>query len=688
MPHGVAQDLGRPPTVADRLRGARQRGFVGRRAELELFRDALRAPEPPFTVLWIHGPGGVGKTALLGALAEAAGDGDREPLRVDLRAIEPTPPAFLAEVGGALAGADRPVLLLDTFEVAGRLEDWLREEFLPGLPAGALLVVASRDGPAEAWRRDPGWRDLLRVISLRNLPPDDARAFLHGAGVPERLHDQVLELTHGHPLALSLLLDVLAQDGAAAPGTLDAVPDVVGRLVASFLARVPSARHRRALEIAAHARATTGPLLRSAFSDTEGDALFGWLRELSFIECGPHGLFPHDLAREVIDADLRWRDPTAYAEVHAAVRCDVIDRVTTATGRDQQRALADLMFLHRGNPSTPAFWDWDSLGHVYADALRPGDREAVLAMVERHEGPESAALAAHWLDAQPSAFAPFREHGPAPVGFIAQLALHDADEAAIARDPAARAALAHAHRHAPPRPGEEVLLARFAMDRDAYQAPSRSLNVVTTRTTQEWVSRPRLAWYYLSFADPDAMAPMMHYIDFQRVPEADFEVGGHTYATFARDWRRDGGARWLEMMGGRELHGDPGDLAPEPAAPPALALSQPEFARAVRRALRDLHRPDDLAANPLARSRMVRACEEDAPGDGLCALVEEAIASLRADPRDAKLARALERTYVRPAPTQEAAAEVLGLPFSTYRGHLTRGVEHVVDRLWQRELYG
>ena len=69
-------------------------------------------------------------------------------------------------------------------------------------------------------------------------------------------------------------------------------------------------------------------------------------------------------------------------------------------------------------------------------------------------------------------------------------------------------------------------------------------------------------------------------------------------------------------------------------------------------------------------------------------LLEQAVGALRADPRDAKLARALERTYLRPAPTQEAAAEVLGLPFSTYRRHLTRGVDRVVDWLWHRELYG
>ncbi len=65
--------------------------------------------------------------------------------------------------------------------------------------------------------------------------------------------------------------------------------------------------------------------------------------------------------------------------------------------------------------------------------------------------------------------------------------------------------------------------------------------------------------------------------------------------------------------------------------------------------------------------------------------MEEAVNSLAGDPRDAE-ARA--RAHPRPAPTQEAAAEVLGLPFGTYRRHLTRGVERVVEWLWQRELYG
>jgi hypothetical protein len=417
--------------------------------------------------------------------------------------------------------------------------------------------------------------------------------------------------------------------------------------------------------------------------------LFSWLRGLSFMEHGTYGLFPHDLAREVIDADLRWRDPAAYREVHLRVRRHIVEQVWGSEGRERGRALADLIFLHRGNPAAAALWDWKSLGEVYADGLRDGDVEAVVRLVDRYEGADSAAIAAHWLERQPGGFHVFRGRGPELLGFVAQIALHEAGEDEIARDPAARAVRAHAQRHAPPRPGDEVLLARFLVDRDAYQAPSRSFNVATMRSLQEWLGRERLSWYYIVAADPEAMAPLMDYIHFDRAPDADFEVGGHDYGVFARDWRRVGGVEWLERMAKRELGDDAVVSDTERENGPTLALSQPEFADAVRQALRDLHRPDALAANPLAGARLVRERGGESPApEALRELLVEAVDALRDDPRDDKLVRALECTYVRPAPTQEAAAELLGLPFSTYRGHLTRGLQRVVDWLWQRELYG
>ena len=681
-------DVSTVRTVEDRLRGARRAGFVGRAAELELFRSAIDAPEPPFSVLWIQGPGGVGKTSLLTALAEAAEAHGRAPVRLDLRRVEPSPPAFLAELervaGGALERWERPVLLLDTFEAASALEGWLRESFLPGLPAGAVVVIASRGRPGEDWRRDPGWRDLLRVLALRNLDPDEARELLARADVPAAAGERLAAITYGHPLALSLLLDVRAQD--VDPVALDDVPDIVAALVTGFLAGVPSPQHRRTLEIVAHARMTTGGLLRRILGEPDGSAMLGWLRGLSFIESGAEGVFPHDLARDVIDADLRWRDPGAYREVHRAVRADVVERLTNSTGRAQQRALADLMYLHRGNPAAAALWDWGSLGSAYADAARPEDEDGVAALVERHEGPESAALARHWLRRRPTDFAIVRGADPEPLGMVALLMLQETTEADRAVDPLARTAWAHAHAHTPPRPGDEVMLGRFLVDRDAYQAPSPTLNLTTMVSTREWLRRPRLSWGYIACADADAFGPLMAYVGFARAEDADAEVGGRRIAVFARDWRREGPFAWLERMGERELGGD-GPPGP-PATAPELALSRPAFAGAVRDAMRDLRRPAALARNPLVRTRVAGAPPGADPSECLRALLEEAVAAATADPRDAKLARALDRTYLRPAPTQEAAAELLGLPFSTYRGHLTRGLDRVTDLLWERELYG
>jgi hypothetical protein len=70
----------------------------------------------------------------------------------------------------------------------------------------------------------------------------------------------------------------------------------------------------------------------------------------------------------------------------------------------------------------------------------------------------------------------------------------------------------------------------------------------------------------------------------------------------------------------------------------------------------------------------------------LQSLVKEAAESLESSPRDAKCYRAVYHTYLNPAPTQEQAAELLDLPFSTFRRHLKNGVTRVAEILWHREI--
>ena len=90
------------------------------------------------------------------------------------------------------------------------------------------------------------------------------------------------------------------------------------------------------------------------------------------------------------------------------------------------------------------------------------------------------------------------------------------------------------------------------------------------------------------------------------------------------------------------------------------------------------------------RTRLVRdrAKGQEPTAATLKTLLSAAVETLREHPRDDKLWRAVERTYLRPAATQERAAAALGLPFSTFRRHLTQGVDRVVSWLWDREVYG
>jgi hypothetical protein len=172
---------------------------------------------------------------------------------------------------------------------------------------------------------------------------------------------------------------------------------------------------------------------------------------------------------------------------------------------------------------------------------------------------------------------------------------------------------------------------------------------------------------------------------------ADFDVGGRHYAVFAHDWRIQPPLAWIEHRGLLEFSNDAASASAPPdqvLQAPLLVLSRPDFDEAVRLALRGFARPDALVTNPLLRSRLVAEHAGGAPNPAtLKALLREATAELRGNPKTEKLYRALACTYLEPAATQELAAERLGLPFNTYRYQLAAAIKRVTDLLWQRELH-
>lgn len=310
-PDGVVQTPSMParrsPATAlgHRLDLARERAFVGRGEQTAAFRTAL-AHERASTVLFLHGAGGTGKTALLRRFAHEAEDAGRRVVRTgwfDAARSTATLATELSRVAGPSSDvAPAPVLLIDDFDDWRPAEPWLREAFLPTLPLGTVVVLAGRTPPALEWTTDPGWQELLSVHELRDLSPEEARLLLDRRSVPRDEHAGLLAVTDGNPLALLVAIDV-HNAGRSDDDVRLAVAHVVLQRV---VGPVPTPAHRRALEACAASEPTTEASLGASDAAAE---LFQWLRSLPFVDLGPQGLYLRPFVREAVTTERRWRNP-------------------------------------------------------------------------------------------------------------------------------------------------------------------------------------------------------------------------------------------------------------------------------------------------------------------------------------------------------------------------------------------
>jgi len=723
--------------ISERLQSVRRGLFVGREAERSFFQAALASPEPPFFVLYTHGLGGVGKTALLRELVALCITQGIHCALVDGRNIEPSPQAFLSalalangltpanglDVGDSVVQflserEGRYVLFIDTYELLSPLDQWLRETFLPQLPDTGLVVLASRQPPSQGWHLDTGWQSLLRTLSLRNLSPQESQRYLLQRNVPREQHQVVLDFTHGHPLALSLVADLFAQHKLApqeshslwssvldVQGAIDTVQVLVEHLVREACGE----RHRAALEACALLHLTTESLLHemlqpetgqpSAHGSAHGQAetgqpssheLFGWLRSLSLMEVGPSGVFPHDMAREAIVADLRWRDPKWYAELHHRARRYYTARLQQTSGRQQQDVLFDYIFLHRSNTVVRPFLEWRENGKLSPSPADAKDIPQLVSLVQKHEGPESARIAAHWFKRQPEGALVIRAPNSSIAGFLCTISLQKATAEDLSLDPGANAASAYLSSHAPLRAGEEALHFRFWMAAETYQAVSPAQSLIFVKIVQQYFNTPNLALSFLPCADPEFWSPIFSYADGVALQEAQFEVGSRRYGTYSHDWRVVPPLAWLGQMADREIS-ESFDKASAPGrTEQMIVLSEPEFRAALQSALRHLLRPGELSQNPLLRSRLVMGrsgvATHATKAQVLREIIQAACQRVQQAPRTQKFYLPLYHTYLHPAANQEHAAELLDISLSTFRRHLKEGVSRVIQDLWEQEM--
>lgn len=697
------------PSIAALLSAARRRSFVGRDNEIRLFESLLKSPNPEYVLVHIHGPGGQGKTTLAKHLADICIEHGAHQLLIDAREIEPHPIAFLESVKTALGKAigstgnpdsnvfedlgrlsGRTVLFIDTFEKIAPLDDWIRVDFLPQLPSNVLTVITSRNAPGLSWTTDAGWRMLMRTVQLRNFTPSESETYLRQRNLPEDKIRPIIEFTHGHPLAISVVADIYEQypDKNFSP---DQSPDLIRTLLQLFVRQVPSPMHRAALEVCALVNLLTESLLADVMGVEDVSELFNWLCGLSFISIGKEGIYPHDIAREALCADLRWRHPDWYAELHNRIRHYYHRKLRETTGEGQRKVLFDLLYLHRLNAVVKPFFDWQESGSFWVDIAQEADMPALRDMVRRHEDAGSLMAFDFWAKHPAGQIWVWRDGARQANAFVLKINLHEinADEV---KDPIVQQLLVYQKKHLPLRQGEQMVAFRFWMAGETHQNIS-PLQSSMFLTIVQYYFTPGLAVSMLSVSQPEFWKPGFNYADLHHLTELDYSVNSMTFGWYMHDWRVRPPLAWLELLGKREIDAEAAaGLETIEAPPPSiLVLSEEEFGESLSDALKNLHNNNQLQQNPLLRAKLVvQEAGEDAPDARRIAVLKEKILTLlkdiEASPVDGKYHRVLYRTFVNPVGSQEKTADFLNMSFSTYRRYLQAGVQRMVELMWAREL--
>lgn len=659
--------------------------FQGRQAELKTVLARLDEPGRLPGVVSVTGPPGIGKTTFAYALGRAWRDRGGGVAIIDSRDFAHTLPGLhdaLRSASGEAgeAGSWRatgPLLLvLDTFEELRDLEGQLWERFLPGL-RGPVLVVLSGRNRARASAPSSGWRLVTGEIELGPLPDDQARQLLAGLGVTgEDAVAAIVDLAGGSPLLLCVAAEVHRAGGAsdlAQPG----LPGEASRpLIARMSGELRRPDVRELLQAASLVRTFDEELLAAMTGPAPAEA-FDALCELSVVRVTAAGARVHDIVRQTVSAELRWRAPERYSQLRRRAGEHLLVR---AAAGGTWPVVPELLHLI-GETVGPRRFFADATDRGVS--LRPAS-DSDLPELERvcRDGSHNFGWpAAHRLRELRADFAVAMDWfvvacaDERPVGYSYSLPLHRETWPGVASargsyfsvlPPGEIAAI----RQAPPSAPAAFLIAGTVAV-DSYGSAEPALRLATF--TNRHVRAPAVRRSYVLMPQGSAFEATASSLGMsRRLAGIGMQAGEPPADEWILDYGQLGLPSWVQRALSLPVPGSPLDL-----------MTDEVLATQVKLALEDLYRPSSLAQSPLVRL----GCAGSAAGLRalLLRLLEDLGQAGRA--RDREAAALLISYYVKRVGSHEVVAQRLGLPRTTFYRRLHHGLALLAARIRMAEAH-
>lgn len=348
--------------LGERLVSERNRLFVGRQTELQTVQQWIRNAKAATQVLFLSGIGGIGKTSFMMRALDIAVQAKLRALWIDGRVCADTPTGFmealfdyptapedssrreisLPQLVEALS-AGRTFLCVDNYDAIQKLDGWLRQVFLPRLPAtGLLVLLVARQNLSEAWQNDLAWRNRVSHTKLQPFTRQEVAQYGFRTGVTKSAEiDRLIDESHGLPLALALSSERLHLKGKEAAWPISL------RISAELLREVASPDLQEALELLCILpQATLGQIGRLVRSPLNADTLLR-LSRISFVRPTAYGFALHDVARHYLAEDFMLREPERVRELRTQIVRELVREIKSGETLDRNKLVCILLSVCR-----------------------------------------------------------------------------------------------------------------------------------------------------------------------------------------------------------------------------------------------------------------------------------------------------------------------------------------------------